>query len=72
MRHGIKLHSLSWKSLPGPGDFDPPEDEDAPECPECGEPCDVDGMETTCTNEDCDYHSEPDYAQMAEDREAPA
>jgi len=81
-RHGIKLNSNSWKTMKGPGDFDPPEcdeDHDGPECPECdGEMEETEsgtwkGREWanfSCCDEDCDgsLSGEPDWGDIVDQR----
>lgn len=60
-------HRLNYHAIPGPGDFDPPEDEDGPECPECCAEME-EGMNRgtfRCTSEECGH--EMDDPRVAAD-----
>ena len=73
MRHrGIPMSRINPSTMKGPGDYDPPEEPNGPECPECGgvmveTPNSVDC--TKCDYGDCnepDDFEEPDYDDRAE------
>jgi hypothetical protein len=71
----------NWKTMKGPGDFDPPEYDEGPECPECGGPMEEHDVGTwkgkpcgtwVCCDEDCEgtYNNEPDWEDIAAERAA--
>lgn len=68
MRKGIKLNANSWKTMKGPGDFDPPEYEDGPECPECDGSMSADGEDFVCNDEDCGHTMTDPAIAAAESR----
>lgn len=73
------MSKLNPNTMKGPGDFDPPEYDECPECPDCGAPMEEYDVSTwrgvpvgtwLCCDEDCEctYNNEPDWEALAEAR----
>jgi len=70
------MSKINLATMKGPGDFDPPEYDEGPECPECDGPMEEEDVGTwrgarvgvwACCDEECGgtYDNEPDWAEIS-------